>query len=138
MASHPLWLLAVVAIAAPGAFHAAPAQARSSVVISVGTHVDARYVDPRHGAAIVGGYGHQRPGYVFVPGHWAHTAYGRVWVPAQYVPVQPHYRYRPDPRVIHRQPSRGYYPLHPPQLHRPPSRSYYPLHPPYPQRPLGG
>ena len=52
-----------------------------------------------------GGYdrGQHRPGYALVPGHWAATHHGRVWVPASYVRVH-HRGYQPGygGRVVYR------------------------------------
>lgn len=48
---------------------------------------------------------YQRAGYTFVPGHWAYGQRGRVWVPDQYVQVQPRY----DPRHDHRDDTRVIY-----------------------------
>lgn len=115
MALRPLLLSLVVGIAALGASWSPAAQARGYVSVSVGTG------SPYHGSGYGGGYGdgygggyrrghnyHQhRPGYVLVPGHWAATYRGRIWVPAQYVrahgPGRGH-GYGYGPRPIYRDP----------------------------------
>ena len=88
MALRPLLLSAVVGIAALGAFHTPAARAAGSVSITIGS-----------GSPY---YGNQRPGYTFVPGHWAYGQRGRVWVPDQYVPVRGHSGYVPGQRIIYR------------------------------------
>ena len=121
MALRPLLLSAVVGIAALGAFHVPAAKAAGSVSISIGSgspyygggYYDRGY-DPRYRSnygynqqyrTIHRGstyYGSHRPGYTFVPGHWAYGQHGRVWVPDQYVPVRGYSGYAPQQRVIYR------------------------------------
>jgi len=120
MALRPLLLSAVVGIAALGAFHTPAARAAGSVSITIGSGspyyggynrgYDPRYVS-RHGydqryttINHRGGsyYGSHHPGYIFVPGHWAYSQRGRVWVPDQYVPVRGHSGYVPGQRIIYR------------------------------------
>lgn len=126
MALRPLLLSAVVGFAALGAFHIPAAKAAGSVSISIGSGspyygsgyydrgYDPRYVSNRgydqryrtihRGSSYYGG--NHRPGYIFVPGHWAHSQRGRVWVPAQYVPLRGYSRghsgYVPGQRIIYR------------------------------------
>lgn len=99
MTSRPLLLSAVVGIAALGAFQSpAAAQTRGYVSISVGTP----------GPYYRGDYGRgHRPGYLWVPAHWASTYRGRVWVPGQYVRARGYGHYRDydrgyGPPVIYR------------------------------------
>lgn len=116
MALRPLLLSAVVGIAALGAFHAPASQASGYISINVGTpaphhrspyrpsHGSSHGVrhDPRYGPRYNPGHYNQgryhRPGYTFVPGHWAYGQRGRVWVPDQYVQTQPRYNPGYDPR----------------------------------------
>ena len=119
MALRPLLLSAVVGIAALGAFHTPAAKAAGSVSISIGSGSPYyggynRGYDPRYGSNYGhnqryrtinrGGsyYGSYRPGYTFVPGHWAYGQRGRVWVPDQYVPVRGYSGYVPGQRIIYR------------------------------------
>ena len=115
MALRPLLLSFVVGIAALGAFHAPAAEAAGAISISIGggSPVYGGYYDPRYGGNYGynqgyrtinrGGayYGNHRPGYTFVPGHWAYGQRGRVWMPDQYVRVQG-YGYAPSQQVIYR------------------------------------
>lgn len=80
MAFRPLLLSAVVGMAALGLFHSPAADAQGYLSINIGT--------PAPYAGYGYGHGH-RPGYALVPGHYVRTHHGRVWVPAQYVRVQP-------------------------------------------------
>jgi len=126
MALRPLLLSAVVGIAALGAFHTPAAKASGYISINVGTsspHHRSPYRpsygsshgvrhDPRYAPRYNPGHynpGHHNPGhhnqgryhragYSFVPGHWAYGQRGRVWVPDQYVQVQPRYNPDYDPR----------------------------------------
>ena len=120
MALRPLLLSAVVGIAALGAFHTPAANAAGSVSISIGSGspyygrgygggYDPRYgsnhgYDQRYRTINRGGsyYDNHRPGYTFVPGHWAYGQHGRVWVPDQYVRVQGYSGYGHGQQVIYR------------------------------------
>lgn len=118
MALRPLLFSALVGIAALGTFHTPAAQARGYVSISVGT--PAPYYRGNYGR------GYQRPGYALVPGYWASTYRGRVWVPARHGQVRAgygqnrgsRYGYGPGYRSVpvYRPAPRGYYP---PRHHRP-------------------
>ena len=114
MALRPLLFSAVVGIAAAlGVSYSPAAQAEGSFSVRIGSpapYYGSHYGDGRYDGrydrrydrrdAYYGGYGrHHRPGYALVPGHWAHTHRGRIWVPAQYVRMQGHYGYRPTHRL---------------------------------------
>lgn len=116
MALRPLFLSAVVGLAAVGALHVPAAQARGYVSIRIGTPA------PYYRGGYAGGYrgGYDRgPGavYAWVPAHWVATYRGRVWVPGRYLPVRGYgddrgygHGYGYDPRVIYR-PEPGLRPL---------------------------
>ncbi|MEJ8836122.1 hypothetical protein [Ramlibacter sp. AN1133] len=73
------------AIAASAALFAAPAQARTSINLSIGTGVPYGYVQP--------GYAYTQPGYVYSQPSYVYTQPSYVYTEPSYVYTQPSYIY---------------------------------------------
>ena len=74
-----------IAIAAGATLFAAPAQARTSINLSIGGGVPYGYVQP--------GYGYAQPGYVYTQPSYVYTQPSYVYTQPSYVYSQPSYIY---------------------------------------------